>query len=113
MADLALDGVASGGAVAPAFWWFEVRNLLAMAERRRRIAPAGTASFLADLQKLPIAIDRAPDSETVVELAREHALTVYDAAYLELALRLAVPLATLDRALADAAPAAGVELLTA
>jgi predicted nucleic acid-binding protein len=113
MADIALDRLTVGGAVVPALWWFEVRNLLVMNERRRRIAPAGTAIFLADLQKLPIAIDRAPDSETVVELAREHGLTVYHAAYLELALRLALPLATLDRALADAAPAAGVELLTA
>jgi predicted nucleic acid-binding protein len=113
VAEIALERVGVEDAVVPAVWWFEVRNLLIANERRGRIDPAGTGMFLAHLARLPIAVDRAPDSGMVMTLARQHGLTVYDAAYLEVALRLVLPLATLDRALAAAAPAAGVELLTA
>ena len=66
---------------------------------------------LADLEKLPIAFDRQSESEAVLALARAHRLTFYDAAYLELAHRLTVPLATLDRQLARAACGAQVALL--
>jgi predicted nucleic acid-binding protein len=100
-------------AVAPFLWWFEVRNALMISERRKRITPAQTVQILTRLGELPLRLDVAPDSETVMALARTHGLTVYDAGYLELALRLVVPLATLDRALIAAAPAAGIELLTA
>jgi predicted nucleic acid-binding protein len=100
-------------AIAPILWWFEIRNTLVISERRKRITPAQAIQILARLDELPLRLDAAPDSETVLALARAHGLTVYDAAYLELALRLMVPLATLDRALIAAAPAAGVELLTA
>ena len=92
----------------PLLWWFEVRNVLVINERRGRIDPPGSAAFLADLETLPISFDRQSDSATVLALAREHRLTVYDAAYLELARRLEAPLATLDRRLAAAARAAGV-----
>jgi predicted nucleic acid-binding protein len=84
-----------------------------VSERRKRITPAQTIQILTRLGELPLPLDVTPDSGTVIALARDHGLTVYDAVYLELALWLAVPLATLDRALADAAPAARVELLTA
>jgi predicted nucleic acid-binding protein len=100
-------------AIAPILWWFEIRNTLIVSERRKRITSADTIQILTRLGELPLRLDVAPDSATVMALAREHGLTVYDAAYLELALRLAAPLATLDRALAAAATAAGVELLTA
>ena len=106
---MALERLSPAGAVVPSLWWFEVRNLLVINERRGRIDPVGTASFLADLARLPIAVDPLPDSASVLALAREHDLMVYDAAYLELAVRL--PLATLDRALIAAAPTARVELL--
>jgi predicted nucleic acid-binding protein len=99
--------------VAPILWWFEIRNILVISERRGRITSAQSVQVLARLDELPLRLDAAPASETVLALARAHGLTVYDAAYLELALRLMIPLATLDRALASAAPAAGVELLTA
>ncbi|MGH6913595.1 MAG: type II toxin-antitoxin system VapC family toxin, partial [Geminicoccales bacterium] len=91
--------------------WSEVRNLLVMNERRGRLDAAGTAKFLIDLGELPIQIDREPDSGTTLGLARAHRLTCYDAAYLELALRRAAPLATLDRRLAAAARTAAVPLL--
>jgi predicted nucleic acid-binding protein len=80
-------------------------------ERRRRIDAAGTAGFLAELGEIPIRIDRAPDSENVMALARKYGLTAYDAAYLELARRLGGAMATLDRALAAVAQAEGVELI--
>ena len=75
--------------------------------------PIGTAGFLGDLESLSIRIDRTPASHVVLALARAHRLTIYDAAYLELALRADVPLATLDQQLARAARAAKVPLLGA
>jgi predicted nucleic acid-binding protein len=112
-ADAALSAVAADEVVVPAIWWFEVRNLLLTGERHDRIDPTGTAEFLADLETMSIGIDRAPVSEAVLALASTHRLTVYDAAYLELARRLGAPLATLDRKLAAAARAAGVALVGA
>jgi predicted nucleic acid-binding protein len=110
VADAALLAIAAADAVVPAVWWFEVRNLLITGERLSRIDPVGTTRFLADLETLPIRIDRTPVSAAVLAYARTHRLTIYDAAYLELALRLGVPLATLDRELASSARAAEVAL---
>lgn len=110
-AEAAFARLRDSDAAAPILWWFEIRNILVMSERRQRITPAQTAQILTRLAELPLRLDVAPESAVVMGLARDHGLTVYDAAYLELALRLAIPLATLDRALADAASAAGVELL--
>jgi len=98
-------------AVAPALWWFEVRNALVQGERRGRFTEFGTARFLRDISRLAITIDRAPSEHGVLALARRHRLTVYDAAYLELALREGLPMATLDEALAGAARAEGVPLV--
>jgi predicted nucleic acid-binding protein len=95
----------------PVLWWFEVRNVLVVNERRGRIDPTGSAAFLADLERLPINFDRQFANEAVLALARAHRLTFYDAAYLELALRADAPLATLDQQLARAARAARVPLL--
>ena len=98
-------------AVAPALWWFEVRNALMQGERRGRFTELGTARFLRDISRLAINVDRTPSEPGILTLGRRHRLTVYDAAYLELALRGALPLATLDEALADAARAEGVPLV--
>ncbi|MGH6945164.1 MAG: type II toxin-antitoxin system VapC family toxin [Geminicoccaceae bacterium] len=111
IADAASERLTAGEARVPALWWFEVRNLLIASERRGRLDAVGTGEFLTDLAKLPIRTDRDPDSAAVLALARQHRLTVYDAAYLELARRLDAPLATLDRELALAARAAAVPLL--
>jgi predicted nucleic acid-binding protein len=113
VADGALAAIAADEVIVPAVWWFEVRNLLLTGERHGRMDPAGSTGFLADLETMSIGIDRAPVSETVLAPARAHRLTVYDAAYLELAGRLGAPLATLDRKLAAAARAAGVALVGA
>lgn len=98
-------------ALVPALFWFEIRNLLVVGERRGRVGTPETARFLADLDSLPLEVDRQPRSADVLALARAHALSVYDACYLELAQRRAAPLATLDRRLAGAAAVEGVTMI--
>ena len=98
-------------ALSPILLWFELRNALIIAERRGRASEDYTAAFLQRFGGFSIALDHAPDEATVMTLARRHRLTVYDAAYLGLALREGVPLATLDCALAGAARAEGAELI--
>jgi len=110
-AELAFEKLLSDSAIAPGLWWYEVRNLLIMSERHRRTNPADTEAFLRLLATLPIHLDSAPVQESVLHLARTHRLTAYDAAYLELAQRHQIPLATLDADLARAARAEGVRLL--
>jgi predicted nucleic acid-binding protein len=88
-------------AFAPAPWWFEVRNILVVNERRKRLTEADSGIFLRELARLPITLDRAPEESEVLRLARAHRLSVYDAAYLELAQRHKVELATLDARLMD------------
>lgn len=100
-------------AVVPSLWWFEVRNILVVNERRQRIAESGTSAFLTHLSRLRIRVDRNPDESTILRLARSHRLSVYDAAYLELARREKLPLATLDAGLQRAAAAEGVAMLSA
>jgi predicted nucleic acid-binding protein len=102
-AEAALRRIVVDTAVVPTLLWFELRNVLLTAERRSRLTDAQTASFLKQLSKLPVEVDRDPDGSVVLALAREHRLTVYDAAYLELAQRRSVPLATLDSAIVNAA----------
>lgn len=110
-AALALERIRTGEAHVPSLWWFEVRNTLIVNERRKRLTEHDTAAFLRELARLSIAVDRTPAEADVLALARRHRLTVYDAAYLELALRNSVPLATLDADLARAARAETVPLL--
>ena len=104
-------------AVAPLFWPVEVLNGLLMAERRKRITQVVSAAFLRDLEKLRVQLDTGitvnPFVPAVEVLARQHGLTAYDAAYLELAVRLAIPLATLDKDLLKAGRTAGVPIVTA
>jgi predicted nucleic acid-binding protein len=113
-ADALLDRLADEEAAAPALWRLEVANALAMAERRGRLSVAGLTRSVALLQGLAVAID-AEGSERafrdLLDLARSERLTVYDAAYLELALRLGVPLASKDIKLRKAAARLGLALL--
>ena len=102
------------GAWVPALWRLEVANVLEMNVRRGRHDAAFRDAALADLAVLPISIDAETDRQAwgaTVRLAARHRLTVYDAAYLELAQRRGLPLATLDKELRDAATAEGVILL--
>lgn len=106
--------VAEEGAVAPSLWRYEIANALLVAQRRQRIAPDFRRGIFDRLDEMRIDIDEECDLiawSTTVHLADLHGLTVYDAAYLELAQRRRLPLATLDAALARAARAAGVEVV--
>lgn len=98
-------------AVVPVLFWFEIRNVLAISERRRRLRPDEGDAFILLLAGLDFVFDDNR-SDDVLRLARRHHLTVYDAAYLELARRRGLPLATLDRHLAAAARAEGIDLLS-
>jgi predicted nucleic acid-binding protein len=111
-AQMAFHRARTEEAVVPALWWFEVRNVLLVNERRRRITEPDTVAFLSRLSKFRVRVDRAPDENAVLRLARAHRLSVYDTAYLELAQRESVPLATLDAALRRAATAEGVPLVS-
>lgn len=94
--------------VAPWLLWAELRNILIVSERRGRI-PVGSAEQITDaVDAFGIALDTAPASAVVLDLARRHRLTVYDALYLELALRQGATLASLDAALLAAARAEAV-----
>jgi len=109
-ADALLDVVSEHGAVVPPLWFFECANGLAMAERRGRIDGAGVAKAIDLLRRLPLEVDDAAPSrafDAVLELARMHRLTTYDAHYLDLALRRGLALATGDTSLRAAAGAAG------
>lgn len=111
VAELAFQRLDTEGALVPAIWWYEIRNILLVNERRQRISLADSTQFLDNLQDYPIEVQGIPDHTTVAELARQYGLTIYDAAYLELALQHHIPIATLDKTLQAAAEAAGVPLL--
>ena len=111
-----LDRLGNAPAYVPALWALEIGNILLGAERRRRITQARVVEFLGILGELDIRID--PDLpgrafRDVMPLARERRLTTYDATYLELAMRLGLPLATKDTALARAATALRIKTLAA
>jgi len=109
-----LDLLLADGAVAPSLWLLEVANMTRSGERRGRLSPDDSRLRLREIARLPIAIEQTSLStafDAVPALAREHALTAYDATYLELAVRSRRRLATLDGALRTAADRLSVPLL--
>jgi len=109
------DSLLAGRAFVPAIWPIEVGNVLRAATGRGRIRTEDWARIRTNLEALPIEIEPVSTSRvwgTVLEVAHERRLSVYDAMYLELAVRMRLPLATLDRALAAAGSSAGVEVPT-
>jgi predicted nucleic acid-binding protein len=97
----------------PALWWYEMANALLMAQRRKRLGEAEKIRLIELYGRLPIQTDMALDSDIVWRfhtLATEYNLSAYDAAYLELAQRRGLGLATVDRPLRVAAQRAGVKL---
>ena len=107
----ATQQVAKEGGVAPRIWWYELRNALLSNERRGRMSPQQVSDALADSLALDIWMDDQHDESRLLEFARRHGLTVYDAAYLEVAFRRGLPLATLDRRLREATEAIGVAVV--
>jgi len=108
------EAVRDRGAWVPSLWRLEVANSLEMGVRRGRHSAAVRDTMLAQVAQLPIRIDPETDRHawgTTLRLAERHRLTLYDAAYLELAQRRGLALATLDRNLRQAALAEGVELV--
>src|ERR1700733_3179400 len=113
--DELLDRLRSGDRITvPAHWPTEISNGLLMALRRKRIQPGRPELFWDELAVFPIEIEPplSPDrAKAVLTLCQQHGLTVYDAAYLELAKRKGIPLATFDSALRKATPLESVELV--
>lgn len=108
------ERLAKGGAWVPSLWRLEVANILEMGVRKGRFTREFCDMTLADLALLPIALDPETDKQAwgaILRLASQHRLTTYDAAYLELAQRRGIPLATLDADLHRAAVASHVEVL--
>ena len=105
------DSLAHAGAIVPTLWPLEVANTLVVGERRKRSTEAQAATWLSYVRALPITLDDETATRAwgdTLNLARTHQLSAYDAAYLELAMRDGLPLATLDERLAKAAGAVGV-----
>ena len=101
-------------AFIPGIWSLEVANTLLVAERRNRMTNEQSEMAITLLQSLLIQVDEATDSNALsstIVLGRQEGLAAYDAAYLELALRFELPIATLDNRLAQAATCCGVELV--
>ena len=108
------DRVVARGAFVPELWKIEVASSLTVGIRRRRITTEDRDEALTDLDSLSINVDRHTGDHVwheTLALADNHRLTVYDATYLELSLRLSLPLATLDDDLRNAALREGVPLL--
>jgi predicted nucleic acid-binding protein len=109
-----VDRVIEAGAVVPRLWRYEIGNGLLMAQRRQRLDAARRTDLLLALRDFRITEDQEPEGDpwqATIKLADLYRLTVYDAAYLELAQRRRLPVATLDAALQRAARAAGVDVL--
>lgn len=103
--------LADEDAWAPSLIWAEVRNGLVVAERRGRIGLGTAEGYAEQFDEIGLALDRTPNSSTVLALCRDHCLTTYDALYLELALRRKASLVTGDAKLAEAARKSGVTVL--
>ena len=109
-----LGALTNHRARVPTLWWLEITNVLLKAEREGLLTSAETARFVSLLRRLPIDVDPSTPAQAslgVLSLGRSHGLSSYDAAYLDLALRDGLPLATRDKALQSAAEQLGVRLL--
>ncbi|MEK7280435.1 MAG: type II toxin-antitoxin system VapC family toxin [Nitrospirota bacterium] len=112
--DSVLAMLSTSEAVIPSICPFEVANVLLVAERRGRLTEADTSRFVSLLESLPIHIDLESPNRLIVNLlalGRKYGLSSYDAAYLELAMREGLSLATRDEALKLAAGKCGIDLV--
>ncbi|MBE0626170.1 MAG: type II toxin-antitoxin system VapC family toxin [Burkholderiales bacterium] len=107
-----LDAMKKASARVPATWGLEVANVIARAEAKGLVTEARSQAFLEMLEGVEIEVDAATFAHALsstLQLARRYKLSAYDASYLELALRLGIPLATLDADLQNASTKAGVK----
>ena len=112
--DLLFERVRDDGAVVPGLWHLELSNVLLQAEKRGRVSMGDVALRLDLIADLPITVDQEMTSRAwreILTIARAEGLTTYDATYLELAVRLGLPLLTKDKELAEAAKRLGVVVL--
>ena len=112
--DAVLDALKSTEALVPGIWPLEVANVLLVAERRKRLEQAASTRFLELLGALPIVVEESTRQRAfgpVLAAGREHGLSSYDAAYLELAMRHGLALASRDAKLRAACDQSGVELV--
>lgn len=108
-----LESLADAEGIVPAIWPLEVGNVLVVAQRRGRLSEAEGARFLSLLSALPIRVEQESAERMLAEvylLAREHGLSTYDASYLDLAMRLGLPIATRDASLIKAAKKCKVQM---
>lgn len=113
-ADAALSQLSKTEAIVPPLWFFEMSNAILVAERKKRLSEADAVRIVELIGDLPIIMDMDTTTNALQKtrlLAKEHNLSVYDASYLELAMRLGLTLATLDKELEKAAKKAGVTVL--
>ncbi|WP_438749228.1 type II toxin-antitoxin system VapC family toxin [Pararhizobium sp. O133] len=111
LAEKARSAMIDKDALAPDLLWHEIRNILVIAERRNRVAEDGIANLIVNLRRVPLRIVDMNDDLRIVQLARDHRLSGYDATYLALAITENLPLVTLDKKLVNAARAVGLPLL--
>lgn len=112
-ADVVLESLSRATAVVPSIWPLEVVNVLLVAERKKRLSEADSVRFITLLSQLPIVVELEPPERVMTDLlvlARTNNLSSYDAAYLNLAMRKGLPIATLDARLTEAARAANVPI---
>lgn len=116
VSDALLDRVVNESATVPELWRLETANVLQMAVRQKRITAAFRDQAIQRLGKLPIRTDHETSARawtSTLQLSEQYELTVYDAAYLELAIRLGLPLASKDEELRKAAAKANVAVIAA
>lgn len=111
IANRTLDRLALDAMLVPTIFWYEIRNVLLVNERRQRILMQQGQVALEKMANIPVTKDDGASWTDVMSLARAHGLTVYDAAYLELAKRRGAALATLDGKLASAATREGIAVI--
>ncbi|NUM55252.1 MAG: type II toxin-antitoxin system VapC family toxin [Candidatus Hydrogenedentes bacterium] len=107
------DALQHTQARVPAIWYFEVANVLVVGERRARLTAEDSVAFLSLVARLPIEIvppETADGMSNTLAIAKQTGFSAYDSAYIDLATRENVPLATLDKSVAAAAQAFGVQL---
>jgi predicted nucleic acid-binding protein len=112
--DALQDRLAAEAALVPALWHLEIANVLTMAERKGRITSEDAVLFTRLLRAFDVETDPGlglATADALLPLCRAHRLAAYDAAYLELAMRRRLPLATVDKELTVAARGARVEVL--